>query len=211
MKKILWLLLLISALALPAAAHDVPDLTQHGSISVTMRYDGSTIPGGELTLYRVGNITEDDGNYSFTLTGRFASAGISLKNVQSPETARELASYAKRQKIMGETEEISTKGEASFEHLQPGLYLLVQKKSAQGYRGVNPFLVSLPVLTEDTYSYHVEASPKMSPITEDVPKNPEQPKTGQSGWPIWTFIISGAALTVLLRSGYVHHNRKSRD
>lgn len=199
MKKILWFLLLMSALALPVSAHDVPNLTQQGSISVTMRYDGDPVSGGELTLYRVGDIREDDGNYSFVLTEQFASAKVALDRVQSPETAKKLAEYAKQQKISGETQIISTKGTASFENLQPGLYLLVQQKAAQGNYAVNPFLVTLPMREGDIYSYHVDASPKVSPVPVESPKNPEQPKTGQSGWPIWTFILSGTALIVLLR------------
>lgn len=198
MRKILWLFLMICALALPVTAHAVPDLTQQGSISITMRYDGKVIPGGELTLYRVGDIEEADGNYSFVLTGHFAPSKVSLENIQSPETAQKLAAFAKKKEITAQTEKIDTKGKAAFESLQPGLYLLVQKKAAQGYVCANPFLVSLPMLEGDTYSYHVDASPKIRPVPDASTENLEQPKTGQSGWPIWTFLISGAALATLL-------------
>ena len=37
---------LIWMLALPVKAHEVPDLTREGSITVTMRYDGKAISGG---------------------------------------------------------------------------------------------------------------------------------------------------------------------
>ena len=76
---------------------------------------------------------------------------------------------------------------------------MVQNKAAEGYYAVNPFLVSLPMLEKESYSYHIDASPKVSPLPIAPPDNPEQPKTGQSVWPIWTFAVSGAALIMLLR------------
>lgn len=194
MKKLLCSFLMICALALPVAATDIPDLNQSGSIHITMQYDGDPVPGGELTLYRVGDIREEDGNYSFVLTEDFAASGAALENVQSSETARILSDYALRKGTAGEKQIISGEGKISFTDLQPGLYLLVQRKAAQGYHKLNPFLVSIPMHSADGYTYRVDASPKVSP----VPANPEQPATGQSGWPIWVFISSGAMLAALL-------------
>ena len=201
MKKILIALLLICTMAMPVAAHEVPDLTRQGSIRATLRYEGESLPGGELTLYRVGEIREDDGNYVFVLTQDFSSSGVTLENVQSASAAQKLAAFASQQALSGSTKKIGDDGTVYFDALQLGLYLLVQHKAAEGYACVNPFLVSLPMLESGEYSYQVDASPKVSPVLEEKPENsnPEQPKTGQSGWPIWTFLLSAAALIVLLR------------
>lgn len=199
MKKILWICLLIGILALPVSAHEVPDVNRQGSIGIAMRYNGSPVAGGTLTLYRTGDILENDGNYGFVLSEQFAEAGISLDSVQSPETAKKLALFAKQHSITGQTGTISSDGKLEFEKLQPGLYLLVQSKAAQGYYSIKPFLVSVPMSESGSYSYHVDASPKVSPLPKPPADNQEQPKTGQSGWPIWTFILSGAALIVLIR------------
>ena len=198
MKGILWSVILLYTLVLPVSAHAVPDPERQGSISITMRYLGNPVPGGELTLYRVGDIAETDGNYSFIPTTQFQPSNVSFEKVHAYETAKKLSSFAKEHKLLGETRKISTKGAVTFDDLRPGLYLLVQNKAAEGYYAVNSFLVSLPMPEKDAYSYHVDASPKVSPMPVVPPQNPEQPKTGQSGWPIWTFLLSGAALTVLL-------------
>ena len=198
MKKGLLLLVLILVLVQPVSAHEVSDLTVQGSIHITMRYDGSFVSGGEMTLYRVGDIAEENGNYCFLPTQQFQPADISFENVQSPETAQKLAQYAREQKLQGETKAIRAEGTVSFERLQPGLYMIMQRKAAEGYYAAEPFLVSLPMQLDGKYTYQVEASPKITPIPLTPPENPEQPKTGQSGWPIWTFLLSGAALTVLL-------------
>ena len=201
MRKFFLVLLLIFALALQVSAHEVPDLTRQGSITVTMCYDGAVIPGGEMTLYRVGDIREDDGNYSFVLSASFAASGIALENVQSATTAEALADFASEQKLAGTKQKIGENGTVTFDALEPGLYLLVQSSAASGFRKAAPFLVSLPMLQSGNYSYQVDASPKVSPVpeTQPVEPNPEQPKTGQSSWPIWTFALSALGLVLLLR------------
>lgn len=197
MKKVPILLLLLCMLALPVDAHNIPDLEQEGSIHIQMCYAGSPVSGGELTLYRVGDIEENNGDYSFVLTEQFSSSKVSLKNVQSPATADKLADFTSSRKIEGYTKTIKTDGTVSFQNLQPGLYLLVQHRAAQGYYCVNSFLVSIPLLESGVYNYDVDASPKVSPVAKPQPGNPEQPKTGQSVWPIWTFSLSLAALAVM--------------
>lgn len=198
MRKLLWIYTLVCLLVQPVAANHVPELNQSGSIQISMQYEGDPVSGGELTLYRVGDIREDDGNYSFILTDTFASCSVTLENVQSSETAERLSDYARRKGIKGQTKKVSTSGNISFADLEPGLYLLVQRKAAPDYQKVKPFLVTLPMRHGDAYSYQVDASPKVSPI-HPWTDNPDQPATGQSEWPFWVFLGSCAALGVLLR------------
>ena len=197
MKKMILVILIISVLGIPVAAYEVPDLNRQGSIRISMRYDGSPVSGGEMTLYRVGDIHEDDGNYSFVLSQDFVSSGISLENLQSASVAKEAAAFASKQGITGSTKQIGSDGQVIFEKLELGLYLAVQKKAAQGYERTQPFFISLPMLISDAYSYQVDAGPKVSPVPEK-PK-PELPQTGQSGWPIWTFLLSAAGLILLTK------------
>ena len=159
MKKLLWPLFLICLLAFPVAANNVPDLTKTGSIHITMKYDGISVSGGEFALYRVGEIKESDGNYSFRLVDPFVSSEVTLENVHTFGTAKKLSDYALRNGIDGQRKKIGKNGAVDFEDLQPGLYLLLQRKAAQGYDKVNPFLVSLPMRSADDYIYQVDASP----------------------------------------------------
>ena len=196
MKKLLWPLILICLLAFPVAANNVPNLAKSGSIHISMQYDGSPVSGGEFMLYRVGEIQESDGNYSFRLVDPFASSEVTLENVHAFETAKKFSDYALRNGIDGQRKQIGKNGTVDFEDLETGLYLLMQRKAASGYDKVNPFLVSMPMRSADDYIYQVDASPKVSPIHEKPP-NPEQPATGQSGWPIWIFVCSSAGLIIL--------------
>ena len=74
----------------------------------------------------------------------------------------------------------------------------MQNRAAKGFEAVSPFLVTLPMLDGDDYIYQVDAGPKVSPVPAEKPENPEQPKTGQSGLPIWTFSLSAVGLVMLL-------------
>ena len=197
MKIILVIVLLLYILGIPAAAYDVPNPDQEGSIRIAMRYAGAPVSGGELTLYRVGDIKEDNGNYSFSLTEEFKPSAVSLEKLQSPETAQLLADYAKGEKTEGQTKVISTTGKIAFEVLRPGLYLLVQNKAPKGYYRVQPFLVSLPMPQKNGYTYDVDASPKVSPLPKPLPENLKQPQTGQPVWQNWLFAISAAGLLTL--------------
>ena len=77
-KTMLWCCWGGAVLGVRAQAHDVPDLSRKGSVTVTVRMGETPVAGGSLTLYRVGDIAEDDGNYSFALTEAFAASGASL-------------------------------------------------------------------------------------------------------------------------------------
>ena len=194
-KRTLALLLsLLLCLAFPAAAmaHEVPDLSQTGSISVAMVYDGETVGGGSLMLYRVGNVSEDDGNYSFSLAGDFTDSGVSLADISHAALAGELAEYASARHIEGAAEPISEDGRMTADGLTPGLYLVTQENAADGFEPISPFLVSVPMYDGGTYVYDVDATPKLDTLTKtpDVPEQPSAPgepilpQTGQINWPV---------------------------
>ena len=189
--------LLLCCGGVSAYAHDVPDLTRQGSINISMHCGDTAVPGGTLTIYRVGDIHEDDGNYSFVPSSGFAGCVSSFDELQSPELARKLADYAKDR--TGVTQDIDSKGHISFV-VEPGLYLLVQYKAAEGYEAAAPFLVSVPMNEDGTYIYDVDADPKVEltkapqPTPTPTPKPPTLAQTGQLNWPVPVLAIIGLCL-----------------
>ncbi|MDY4953208.1 MAG: SpaA isopeptide-forming pilin-related protein [Candidatus Onthomonas sp.] len=214
--------LLLCTVGVTAAAHNVPDLSRKGSITVTMHQGETVVSGGSLTLYRVGEVREEDGNYSFALTGDFTGCGQSLTNIQSAQLAKNLAQYVADHDLIGTTREINSSGTVTFPQLTLGLYLLVQNKAASGYNKAEPFLVSVPMRENGTYVYDVNASPKVevekasepdnpSPVKPSSPTSPQSvksqsklPQTGQLNWPVPVLAVSGMCLFAIgwmLRSG----------
>ena len=191
--------LLLSCIGVGAYAHDVPDLTRQGSINISMRCGNFAVPGGTLTLYRVGDIHEEDGNYSFVPSASFTGCVDAFDDIQSPALAQKLADYAKENKIPCRTLDINERGKITF-NVEPGLYLLVQEKAAEGYLPASPFLVSVPMNENGSYVYDVDASPKVEleeaplPTPTPTPKPPTLAQTGQLNWPVPVLAILGLCL-----------------
>lgn len=191
---------LMCCMCATAFAHDVPDLSRTGTLNVTMKCDGTAIPGGSLTIFRAGEVSEDDGNFSFVLTQEFAASGAKLDDVQSADLAEALAKFAKDNKLAGNTKTIGFMGDVKFENLELGLYLVVQNKPADGYFAADAFLVSVPMLENGVYVYEVDATPKVelekAPEPTDEPDEPDEklPQTGQLNWPVPVMATVGVGL-----------------
>lgn len=204
-------LLLLCTFCLTAYAYPALDLSRKGSIKITMPYGKTVEEGGSMALYRVGNVRESNGNYDFMLTGDFAGCGISLQDIQSAELAKKLSDYAAKSKLKGNTQKIAGDGTVEFKELEPGLYLLVQTKAAEGYNNAMPFLVSLPMLEKNEYVYDVQADPKVELTSPTVTTKPDReltptvapepgssdtklPQTGQLNWPIPVLAVLGLGM-----------------
>lgn len=189
-----------------AFAHEVPDLEQTGAVEVTMKLGEEPVGGGAMALYRVGDIQEEDGNYSFVLTKAFEGSGVSLADIQSADVAQSLANYATANKLSSQVKRIGASGVVTFDNLPVGLYLLVQTRAATGYSATNPFLAAVPTLIEGTYYYKVDASPKVEfekePTTPPTdPNKPSKvPQTADDTMPVGPLACAGA---VLLATGAV--------
>lgn len=185
--------------ALPAHAVEIPDLDAQGSVRVQMKTDSTPVPGGSLTLYRVGAIVQTDTGFGFVPAGEFESYPGTLEDL-GKTTAAELAKYAVSNGISGESKTIDETGTAVFDPLEPGLYLLTQPKSGDGYLPADPFLVTLPMAQEGHYVYQVDASPKVTlhpaPTQPTQPGDPTLPQTGQLNWPIPVLVAAGASCLI---------------
>lgn len=142
LRSLLALLLLLS-LPLSAAAHPVPDERKDGhcSITVTMTYQEKALPGGTLALYKVGDVEEEDGNYSFVpvaaIRGDFAQFG----DIQSPELAGKLSKLeSKLTPVTALPQKVGEDGKVTFSSLPFGLYLAVQKTPLPGTAKQSLFL-----------------------------------------------------------------------
>lgn len=187
-------------------AHEAPDKERDDcSISIVMHMGETKIPGGTLRLYRVGEIQENDGNYSWSPAGDFADCGLSFANVQSSDLAEELEKIAANLKPLKE-ESVGEDCEVVFSGLNTGLYLVVQSEAADGYQKAEPFLVSVPYYKEETgeYDYSVDAYPKVDveKATETTvpsttkPNDERLPQTGQLNWPVPLMMVLGLALMI---------------
>lgn len=210
--KSLLALLLLAYLPLSAAAHPVPDEQKDGhcSITVTMTYQGKALPGGTLALYKVGDVAEEDGNYSFVPVEAIREDMPQFGDIQSPELAGELLKLeSKLTPVTALPQKVGEDGKVTFSSLPFGLYLAVQKTAPAGYGKTEPFLVSLPYLYEGEYQYNVASQPKTD-LEREVPTKPTSPatsptfpggkklpQTGQLWWPVPVLACGGLGCIVV--------------
>ena len=196
-----------------AFAHDVPDMTRTGSVSATLTYDDEAVPGGSVTLYRVGDVVQDDGDYLFALSGAFAGSGVSVDDPQSADAARALADWALDHGITGETRSVDASGKVVFSGLELGLYLMVQTNPASGYHAFDPFLVGVPLTEDGSYVYDIDASPKLElekkPVTEEPPTEGDTPKTGDAASSAPLLATGGVAVCLSAAYGLRRFGRLS--
>lgn len=191
---------LLCMVSVTAYAHEVPDENQKGTVTVKMEYDGKAVKGGTLTAYRVGEIRENDGNYSFEKTAAMENFAGNYENIGSASLAEEIAAFVEQQKIPAYAAAKNENGEAVFPNLELGLYLIVQTESSSGYEPLNPFLISVPMNEDGHYVYEISAEGKFQlhqepqPTTPEKPSEPTLPQTGQLNWPIPVLVVLGLGL-----------------
>ena len=196
-------LILMSALIVHASAvHPVPDLSQNGSLTFEMGLDGTALDNGNLNLYKVGEIAEDDGNYFFQLMDE---REIKKESQIDENLAKEMLTLAKEMSLTKLTAPIE-EGSAEFADLPVGLYVVWQdeKDATKGLFPIQPFLISVPRFQNGTYELDVLAKPKNAPETippestePPPPPPPKLPQTGQLNWPVPVMALTGTMLFVM--------------
>lgn len=157
----------VMASSLEEHAAKQPDYTKKGSVSVDIKEaDGTAVAGGTLTIIPVADAVYDDGNNLFVFKEGFEGCELDLGKIDleksgAPELAEELAAWVEQKGIAGKEKEIDGNGKVVFEELGLGLYLFIQKKTAESYENVHPFLVTVPMWDGEKLVYDVEAGPKV--------------------------------------------------
>ena len=204
--RVLCMLLCFFAMtAVRVSAAEAHGQGQKGSLSVVMqnRKTNTKIPGGEVVLYQVAEIT-----YAFT--NGFENCGLKLDNLEDELLAEKLKAEIGASTV-GVAQTIGADGTAGFSGLEEGIYLVVQTKAANGYEMFSPFLVSLPMRENGQWKYQVEAMPKIEVSVSGKPETPVKqpvstpkpvssgnnlrlPYTGQLIWPVPVMAIAGMLL-----------------
>ena len=193
-------LLLLCMLPVTAYAHEVPDESKKGTIIVEMEYSGKAVTGGTLTIYRVGQIQENDGNYSFVKTSIVEKFSGNYNDISTASLSEDLAVFVKEHNIPFYATVKNSDGKADFTNLDLGLYLVVQTEASDGYEPMKPFLVSIPMNESGHYVYEVNAEGKFQlyqkpkPTTPSNPPDPTLPQTGQLNWPIPVLAVLGLSM-----------------
>lgn len=199
--------LALSMLGVPAVAYAAQDAT----LTLQMRYEASgkaqLVDGVEATAYQVASL--DDAVNSYTLLESFSALGVDfndgLDTAQMISTASRAATIATSQKLAGRVATSGTDGTASFGALPYGVYLVVQSGktgTAKGYRDFEPFLVSVPQVTDEDVVFQVVSCPKLTPADAVPPTTPQKQVMANTGDPFdvgmaYALLVTGAVALLL--------------
>lgn len=208
MKKVAIVLMtafLLLSTALSAHATEAPDPNGVCTLTMVMEWDGEKLSSGSLTVFRVGQIVSQDGDWKFALIPELQESDFSMNNLDDSQLATQLYLLVQDKELTGVTVQIQD-GQAVFTDLTAGLYLVTQEEACEGFSTINPFLISLPRWNGNHYVYDLTAQPKVSFEPEETeptepteteptePTDPVLPQTGQLNWPIPAMSVAGMAL-----------------
>jgi len=207
--------LLLMGLGLSVSAAGFTNLDRKGTLTLVMEWDSKPLNSGSLTLYRVGDIVCQSGDDYFTTVPELKDSNISLKKLDDTRLPQKLAELAVQEELEPVKAPIQ-QGEAVFDGLQTGLYVVMQTKAdaCDGFEPIAPFLISLPQWNGNQYLYERKAQPKVEleiiPEESEEPTEPTEPEstepkptkpsgstlpqTGQLNWPVPVMAVSGLIL-----------------
>lgn len=199
-------LIMLCSISVSAYAHPLPDLDSNGSLTINMNYDGKPITGGEFTIYRVADITFDDGDCVFRLIEEIDPNRPIETNLWSWYHTLDLVGLVRYNPDVDSYTAPIVDGKAVFTDVKPGLYAVMQYYHADGFDSVPAFMISVPWFDGEQYIQDVVADPK-TPIElggPDETTNPTKPttpgdklpQTGQLNWPVPILAVAGLALFV---------------
>ena len=133
-----------------------------GSITVVMinKADKQPLENRDVTVIKVADCSYTDSDISFSLNSDFSDTGADLDN---PESAETLYSSVKSKGINGLTEKSDADGKAVFSSCELGAYLVYSPDEIFA-----PFLVFVPMVTDDGICFDITAEPKI-----DIPDETE--------------------------------------
>lgn len=211
--SLLLCILLLCSLHITTVSALAQDENKKGTITVEMKYSGEAISGGTLTVYRVGEATEENGKYKFHKSEAIRDFDVDFdlddSGINDPELADAIAAFVETNHLSAYADAENQAGKAVFTDLDLGLYLIMQTKTADGYEPLKPFLVAVPMEEDGQYTWAVIAQGKTQdnqnaiPPVPSIPSESDQPtvpngsgnistgttdetlpQTGQLNWPI---------------------------
>ena len=136
------------------------DYEKTGSISVTLteQYEKTPIVGAELSVYFIATVgINTDGNLNYVITEDFSGLGFAIDD---PELVAKLDAYLLDNEVQAIYLRTDENGTATCDGLPLGLYFVQQTNTVENYAPCTPFLVTVPVVTDEGYVYDVNATPK---------------------------------------------------
>ena len=160
MKKLSILLLMLFTFCTNILSVNALDFTKKGSIEITLieKEEQTKINGAELTIYKIADAKEENHNLVFEYVSELSDCKVSLDNLDNDNISAEI-NKCLNDSVKG-ISLVTEDGKVNFEDLDLGLYLVKQTNKVEGYSVITPYLVMIPRVINDEWTYNVTSNPK---------------------------------------------------
>lgn len=165
-KRINYLLVVITLffgfmITVGAKENHTVDFSRKGSIEVTLHEmsEDTYVEGAEITIYKIADAYLDGVNLAFKYTDEFSSCSVSLDDLTIDDLSKKITLCVKPESI-GTSLITNDFGTVIFNDLDLGLYLVSQTNKVEGYSNIDSFLVQIPKVIDNSWTYDIIANPK---------------------------------------------------
>lgn len=160
MKKLSILLLMLFTFCANILSVNALDFTKKGSIEITLieKEEQTKINEAELTIYKIADAKEENHNLVFEYVNELSDCKFSLDNLDNDNISEEI-NKCLNDSVKG-ISLVTEDGKVNFEDLDLGLYLVKQTNKVEGYSVITPYLVMIPRVINDEWTYNVTSKPK---------------------------------------------------
>ena len=165
-KRINYLLVVITLffgfmITVGAKENHTVDFSRKGSIEVTLHEmsEDTYVEGAEITIYKIADAYLDGVNLAFKYTDEFSSCSVSLDDLTIDDLSKKITLCVKPESV-GTSLITNDFGTVIFNDLDLGLYLVSQTNKVEGYSNIDSFLVQIPKVIDNSWTYDIIANPK---------------------------------------------------
>lgn len=140
------------------------------------------ISGATFEITKVADLNWHGGSPEYILTDAFGGTDIDFNGMTASQSHEAAGTFAKMAVPSEQAVMTDSTGEAVFEDLDQGIYLVEETKktgTAADYSTAEPYLVKVPDYEEGAWLYEVTSSPKSEPVKTVIPA-PEEPETTET-------------------------------
>lgn len=163
MKKVLKMVLVLISLfiTVPVMALESKtlDLSKKGLINITLSdNENNVVNDAEITIYKLADATIKNNNLVFNYNENLNNC---VKNIDEGVLTNTELECILNANIKGISKNTDNLGEVTFEELDLGLYLIMQTNDVKNYSKIKPFLLSMPIVSDNEWTYSVSGTPKV--------------------------------------------------
>ena len=167
MKKITYLLTIIILLMTTTKVfadinNNIVDFSKKGTITITLINDDTNlVEGANIKIYKLADAYSNNSNLDFSYHNSLEDC---KNNIKENNFNEETLACIYNSNLVTKEATTNNQGYVSFNDLDLGLYLIEQTNKVDGYSKIDPFLVYMPKIEENKWTYEVNATPKVDII-----------------------------------------------